>query len=79
MFTDNVDHRSGLYDVWVYFPRTLISAAAYLAGRNQRDLGEKREGGFAFRTYPQQRKQEPQRNQQFLLGCLSRPSESMYT
>ena len=40
MFTDSVDHRSGLSNVWVYFPRTLIPEAATYAGLSQHNLGD---------------------------------------
>jgi len=46
MFTKNFDHRSGLYDVWVYFPRTLISDASKLIGRNDGNLSDDHALGY---------------------------------
>jgi hypothetical protein len=42
MFANNIYHHSGLYDVWVYFPRTLISdeACAKQQGRDDGDLSD---------------------------------------
>jgi hypothetical protein len=55
MLANNIYHHSGLYDVWVYFPRTLISgdACAKPQGRDEGDLSD----GYAHQSLRKDRSQ----------------------